>query len=251
MEFVSELSGRWLEVLVAVYLIGMILYGHYRGFIRLAVSLLSLVIALTAVSAAMPYVTDWLKNDTSFYESVKAGAERMAGFTEGPELEEGTGSNPEDAQGASAMAGIEDLTLPEQLKRLLTENNTEEVYERLGVSAFQDYVGGYLADMMLRILVFVALFLVIFIGLRILVVWLDLIAKLPILSGLNQIAGAILGGVEGLIFVWIGCLVLTLFSGTGPGLQVMEQIDASAWLSWLYDHNLLSYLVVGLLAIGF
>ena len=52
MEFVSELSGRWLEVLVAVYLIGMILYGHYRGFIRLAVSLLSLVIALTAVSAA-------------------------------------------------------------------------------------------------------------------------------------------------------------------------------------------------------
>ena len=94
MEFVSELSGRWLEVLVAVYLIGMILYGHYRGFIRLAVSLLSLVIALTAVSAAMPYVTDWLKNDTSFYESVKAGAERMAGFTEGPELEEGTGSNP-------------------------------------------------------------------------------------------------------------------------------------------------------------
>lgn len=251
MEFVSELSGRWLEVLVAVYLIGMILYGHYRGFIRLAVSLLSLVIALTAVSAAMPYVTDWLKNDTSFYESVKAGAERMAGFTEGPELEEGKGSNPEDAQGASAMAGIEDLTLPEQLKRLLTENNTEEVYERLGVSAFQDYVGGYLADMMLRILVFVALFLVIFIGLRILVVWLDLIAKLPILSGLNQIAGAILGGVEGLIFVWIGCLVLTLFSGTGPGLQVMGQIDASAWLSWLYDHNLLSYLVVGLLAIGF
>lgn len=251
MEFVSELSGRWLEVLVAVYLIGMILYGHYRGFIRLAVSLLSLVIALTAVSAAMPYVTDWLKNDTSFYESVKAGAERMAGFTEGPELEEGTDSNPEDAQGASAMAGIEDLTLPEQLKRLLTENNTEEVYERLGVSAFQDYVGGYLADMMLRILVFVALFLVIFIALRILVVWLDLIAKLPILSGLNQIAGAILGGVEGLIFVWIGCLVLTLFSGTGPGLQVMGQIDASAWLSWLYDHNLLSYLVVGLLAIGF
>lgn len=253
MEFVSELSGRWLEVLVAVYLIGMILYGHYRGFIRLAVSLLSLVIALTAVSAAMPYVTDWLKNDTSFYESVKAGAERMAGFSDEPEIEEGAEgeSAPEDVQEPSAMAGIEDLTLPEQLKRLLTENNTEEVYERLGVSAFQDYVGGYLADMMLRILVFVALFLVIFIGLRILVVWLDLIAKLPIFSGLNQIAGAILGGVEGLIFVWIGCLVLTLFSGTGPGLQVMGQIDASAWLSWLYDHNLLSYLVVGLLAIGF
>ena len=39
MEIVSALSSHWLETAVAVYLIGMVLYGHYRGFIRLAVSL--------------------------------------------------------------------------------------------------------------------------------------------------------------------------------------------------------------------
>lgn len=46
MEILEMLSGRWLEVAVAAYLIGMMLYGHYRGFIRIAVSVMSLFITL-------------------------------------------------------------------------------------------------------------------------------------------------------------------------------------------------------------
>ena len=64
MEGVSGFSGHWLEILAAVYLVGMVLYGHYRGFIRLCVSALALVISLVTVRVALPYVTEWLKNDT-------------------------------------------------------------------------------------------------------------------------------------------------------------------------------------------
>lgn len=241
MEIVSALSSHWLETAVAVYLIGMVLYGHYRGFIRLAVSLASLAAALLVVWAVMPYATDWIKNNTGLYESMKAGIEQTAGFTQ----LEGEPDEPSD----EGLA-IEGLELPEQIKRLLSENKTAEDYGSLGAEALQDYVGSYLADIMLRILVFVVLFLAIFILLRVLVFWLDLIAKLPILSGLNQIAGAVLGGLEGLVFVWIGCMILTLASGTGLGGQIMSQVDISPWLSWLYENNLLSYLVLGLLSLG-
>lgn len=241
MEIVSALFSHWLETAVAVYLIGMILYGHYRGFIRLAVSLVSLAAALLVVWAVMPYATDWIKNNTGLYESMKAGIEQTAGFTQ----LEGEPDEPSD----EGLA-IEGLELPEQIKRLLSENKTAEDYGSLGAEALQDYVGSYLADIMLRILVFVVLFLAIFILLRVLVFWLDLIAKLPILSGLNQIAGAVLGGLEGLVFVWIGCMILTLASGTGLGGQIMSQVDISPWLSWLYENNLLSYLVLGLLSLG-
>lgn len=240
MEIVSALSSHWLETAVAVYLIGMVLYGHYRGFIRLAVSLVSLAAALLVVWAVMPYATDWIKNNTGLYESMKAGIEQTAGFTQ----LEGEPDEPSD----EGLA-IEGLELPEQIKRLLSENKTAEDYGSLGAEALQDYVGSYLADIMLRILVFVVLFLAIFILLRVLVFWLDLIAKLPILSGLNQIAGAVLGGLEGLVFVWIGCMILTLASGTGLGGQIMSQVDISPWLSWLYENNLLSYLVLGLLSL--
>ena len=246
MEIVSALSSHWLETAVAVYLIGMVLYGHYRGFIRLAVSLVSLVAALLVVWAVMPYATDWIKNNTGLYESMKAGIEQTAGFTQ----LEGEPDEPSDVGASDEGLAIEGLELPEQIKRLLSENKTAEDYGSLGAEALQDYVGSYLADIMLRILVFVVLFLAIFILLRVLVFWLDLIAKLPILSGLNQIAGAVLGGLEGLVFVWIGCMILTLASGTGLGGQIMSQVDISPWLSWLYENNLLSYLVLGLLSLG-
>ncbi|MFQ8840476.1 MAG: hypothetical protein ACLR8P_05595 [Clostridium fessum] len=36
-------------MVVAVYLVSMVLYGHYRGFVRLAVSAVSLVLSLGVV----------------------------------------------------------------------------------------------------------------------------------------------------------------------------------------------------------
>ena len=43
MEFFRE---NWLQIIVGLYLLGMVLYGHYRGLIRLAVSMLALVVTL-------------------------------------------------------------------------------------------------------------------------------------------------------------------------------------------------------------
>ena len=233
MEIVSILTGRWVEILAAVYLIGMMLYGHYRGFIRMSVSAAALVITLISVHAATPYVTDWLKNDTPLYGAISGGIEHAIGLDE-------------DGRAKERIA-IEGLELPEQIKRLLIENNNSDVYRQMGVELFHDYVTGYLTDMIVRILVFIILFLGIFILLHVIVVWLDLIAKLPILSGLNQIAGAVLGAAEALVFIWIACLVFTALSGTALGRGVLAQVEASVWLSWLYDHNMLTLMIFGIL----
>ena len=40
----AYIKENWLFVVVAVYLVSMVLYGHYRGFVRLAVSAVSLVL---------------------------------------------------------------------------------------------------------------------------------------------------------------------------------------------------------------
>ena len=80
MEISAELSVHWLEIAVAVYLIGMVLYGHYKGFIRLAVSALAIVITLASVHVAMPLVTEWIKNDTAVYGTIKDGIEKAVGL---------------------------------------------------------------------------------------------------------------------------------------------------------------------------
>ena len=104
----------------------------------------------------------------------------------------------------------------------------------------------YLADRVIRVIIFTVLFIVFYAFLHIIIVWLNLISRLPILYGLNKIAGAVLGLTEALIFIWVGALVLTLFSGSEIGKSMITQINGSIWLTWLYDHNMLSYLVVGL-----
>ena len=91
---------------------------------------------------------------------------------------------------------IENLQLPETIKKALVDNNNSEIYRILGVDTFFDYVATYLADMALNLAGAVVLFLAVFVGLRILVRWLDLVARLPVIHGINQIAGAILGGCQ-------------------------------------------------------
>ena len=162
MEGVSGFSGHWLEILAAVYLVGMVLYGHYRGFIRLCVSALALVISLVTVRVALPYVTEWLKNDTPVYESIRQGmadAVGLDGLLDGVlDIGEGTGGN---GAGIGERRTIEELKLPEQMKRILIENNNREVYQMLGVERFGDYVGGYLADTVIKAAASILLFAVV------------------------------------------------------------------------------------------
>lgn len=272
MDAVKIFSQHWLEILIGAYLLGMVLYGHYKGFIRLAVSAMALLITLITVRVAMPYVTGWLKTETPVYQMVQNGLEKAVGLDEllqgpgqGPdampeeEIPEGPGADTsitdgtpeeferEEGKPAFERMIIEALNLPDQLKRALIENNNGEVYRTLGVELFRDYIGSYLTNMIIQIVVFLLLFLMVFILLHILVVGLDLVARLPILSGMNKIAGALLGGAEGLFFIWIACLIFTVLSGTEVGILIMKQIDGSPWLSFLYHNNLLAKLALGVI----
>ena len=82
MDIISVISERWLEFAVAVYLVGMILYGHHKGFIRLVVSVVALVISLITVHLAVPYTINWIKHNTPIYENVKSWVEETAGLDE-------------------------------------------------------------------------------------------------------------------------------------------------------------------------
>ena len=167
----------------------------------------------------------------------------------GSGLPEETGDEEEKDEDVPSVQRtiIENLNLPQNVKSALIENNNHEVYELLGVNAFADYIGNYLADMILNSVGFVLMFAIVYLLIKLVVRWLDLIARLPILSGMNKIAGALLGGVQGLIFLWILCLVLTACSGTSWGMTLIRQVEASKWLSFLYEHNFLNAIVLSVI----
>lgn len=228
---------NWLPIVTGVYLVIMILYGHYRGFIRLAVSLVALVAALVIVNLSMPAVTTFLKENTQIHKSLQDSMKKASGL-------ESAGGDDEELP-AMQRAIIENLNLPQQMKDALIENNNHEIYQMLGVEAFTDYVGNYLADMILNTLGFIIMFVIVYFILQLLMRWLDILARLPLLSGINKVAGALLGGVEGLIFLWIICLVITACAGTSWGMSLIKQIESSNWLSFVYNNNILNLLIKG------
>ena len=233
------IGEQWLPIAVGVFLVSMMLYGHYRGFLRQCVSVGALIITIMAVRYATPYVTGFLQENTQIRQSVAQMMVQATGI-------DGLQEEQEDMPALQRIA-IENLKLPQSMKDALIENNNSEVYQLLGVDRFIEYVSTYLAGMLINAIVSVLMFLATFILIQLLVRWLDLIARLPILSGMNKIAGALLGGVQGLIFLWILCLVLTACSGTSWGMTLIHQVEASKWLSFLYEHNFLNAIVLSVI----
>ncbi len=232
------LTENWLSFSAGVFLLGMVLYGHYRGFLKAAVTLATLVISVVVVRFATPHITTFLRENTEIRHSIERVLIDAAGFSR----------DSEDIQmPAQQRMLIEQLNLPRQMKEALLENNNHEIYHILGVDTFLDYVGTYLVNMILNFIGSIVLFILVNILIRFLVRWADLIARLPVLSGLNQIAGALLGGIQGLLCLWACFVLADLFSRTSWALAVLEQIHGSIWLTFLYNHNLINWIFVNIL----
>lgn len=142
---------------------------------------------------------------------------------------------------------IENMELPENLKTLLIENNNTEVYELLNVSGFHDYVGAYLANMIINAMSYLIAFLVVFTLLRVVLMALDVVTMLPLLHGINKLAGIVLGLMEGVVFVWIAFLLVTVLCNGSLGQRFFELIRENQFLLFLYNQNVIAKIVFGLI----
>lgn len=235
MEIIIE---HWLSVAAGVFLLAMILYGHYRGFLRAAVTLLALILSVVIVRVATPYVTTWIRENDQLQNKIEDILFESAGLSE---------EAMDTLLPAQQRMLIEQLELPRQMKEALLENNNSEMYRLLGVETFLEYIISYLVNMILNLIGSIVLFILVNLSIRLMIRWLDLIAKLPILSGINQIAGAVLGGIQGLLCLWGGCVLADIFSRTAWASAILEQIHISVWLTFLYENNLVNWIFVKIL----
>ena len=95
-----------------------------------------------------------------------------------------------------------------------------------------------MASLLLNILVYVITFFLVNLLLRMTVMTLDVITDLPVLHGINQFFGLVLGLLQGVAVIWIGFLVLTVLVHTDFGTKLMAMVNESAVLSMLYNSNI-------------
>lgn len=219
----------WLGIAVAAFILLSCAIGYYKGFVKEAVSLMFMVLAIIVVWTINPYVSGFLKESTPVYSMIKEQCRE----TISEQL------NSEGNIGEEMQAGIiESLPLPDSLKEGMEANNTSEVYRLLAVDTFSDYIADYLAVMITNGIGFMLSYLIAVIGIRIVTNVLDLMARLPVLNGVNRIAGIVVGGVRGLLIVWIALLILTIFYNTDIGKQGLAMVENDFFLKILYDNNI-------------
>ena len=224
---------------VLILLIYMI-RGFHLGFVKTVFSTFGFIIAITLATNVTPSVSAAL-NSSPLYGIIN---EQVHNGLFGTEESEPAGHDETyisdgDQSGltGSEEAIIESLPLPSFVKNSLILNNNQNVYDTLGISAFEDYVSAYITRLIIQALGYLIVFIIVTLFLKIVVTALDLIAKLPVLRTFNKAGGFIFGVVNGLVVLWIICIVLAMLSGTEIGQTAYAMINESAFLKIVYNSN--------------
>lgn len=227
---------NWLFWITVVFLGFHVIDGYRKGFIRKTVSAVSLILTLVLVTYLTPQITSFLQEHTSLYANLQEKCSEMF-------LDEDYDANVKTDQ----VLLIEHMELPENIKEMLLENNNTEAYDLLAVTGFYDYVGAYLANMILDTLAYLITFVLVFAGMKILLAALDIVTMLPILHGINKLAGGVLGMALGVLQVWLVFLLVSVLCSGDLGKMFFQLISENQFLLFLYEHNLIMNIVFGLI----
>lgn len=269
-----------LEIVIIILTVLLALSGFRKGFVRKLASMVSLVLSLVLVSIFLPYITDFLKEQTPVYEyivercedAVAVQAQNLLARTSGSSNDASDSSDNSSGDAAAdgssgsvastagtvdkeALANtnfgridqmeiIENLPIPQMLKDMLLDYNNDEGYERLQVTRFLDYVSSFVASVILNVVAFILSVLIVQIFLWLVINMLDLLANVPVIRVVNRIAGLALGLLEALFFIWLFFLILSMLSATDVGMFLMSMVQDSEFLGELYDSNLFLTIVL-------
>lgn len=223
------MSITWLgaAALAAILLFGAM--GFRRGFIKEVVATFFIILALLISDALQPSVYNFLREKTPLYSTIQENCRELLATQ--IDSTAGIGRNAQEDL-------IEGLSIPSFLKDALLENNTAEGYKEAAVDTFSEYIAVSIAGMATRGLSFLGTYLLATVLLHLAMAALNLLAKLPLLHGVNKLAGALVGAAKGLLFVWLAMLLLAVFCNTEIGKAGVHLAEQDAFLSLFYQSGL-------------
>lgn len=223
------MAASWIATIVVIaFLIFFACWGFRKGFLRIILSTLSLLITIVAASLLLPWFSGVIA-DSFIGRSVD---EKISSLIE-EKVDDPLVNSVESVQ----QTVIDGLPLPAFIRNDISKKNTPADYLSLKVTDFTDYLKTRLIDLADRTIAFLILAIVIFLIIRILLKLSGMINKVPLIGGVNRFFGGIFGLLEGLLFLWVICLLIMLFSGTSFGMKIVEVINSNAFLKLIYDNN--------------
>ena len=193
--------------------------GYKRGMVKIVLSMAAMIVAYVLAAALTVPVSMALKSATPVYDTIEKSVSTMV------------------KESKVDSTSIEKLNLPAQIEEKIMEGANDVA------SGFNEYLVETISNLILKALTFFILFIVIYIILSIVIKIFDFVSKLPLINTVNKAGGLAVGAAQGLIIVWIGCLVITAFGDKAWAQEAFRQINDNKLLTFIYENNPIIFLV--------
>jgi uncharacterized membrane protein required for colicin V production len=218
-----------LEIVVAFILLVFGLKGMKQGLVLTICSLVTMFLAITVTQTVTPQISARLRENEKVVDVISEQVQNVLFHEENSQKREKLSDNEK----------IEALGIPKMLKEDLLENANQKKYNELGAASVNEYVSVYIAYWIINSITYIVVFLIVLSILKILIHALNIITKLPVVNTLNKLGGLGIGVLEGLVIIWIGFVLITATCSTALGNSMLNQINKSRWLLYLYNNNLI------------
>ena len=219
------------------FILLLVFRGYRKGFFKSAASAIGIVLAVLLTAILYPGVNKLLCQYTVLDDVIE---QKIIEKFELPEETKTATRNEE-------IDTIENLDLPDNVKGWLIANCNGETFLESGVDNVCSYIAKSLTAMVMRGISYVLTLLVLLLLLHILIMVLDVANYIPIVKSINKAGGAIFGAGQGILIVWIFMGIVTLLSTFSWAYQVIQMIDESPLLAWLYKKDIFLKIIVDIL----
>ena len=235
------MAVSWIVMIIVILiLLAFLIIGAYKGFLRIILTTFSLIITIILAGVLAKPLADFAENRTVIGPRIETKIENYVNEKLGP-----VSGTVETAE----TSFIEALPLPAAMKEDLKAKNTVAGYVDQGVDNFAEFIAKNLTTIIIKVFSYVLLFILIFLVLRLILRLSNMINHIPILGGINRLGGAIIGLAEGVLFLWVACMVVMMLSGSDLGIACEKVIRENPVLTFIYEHNYLMDIVNGVLGI--
>lgn len=274
---------NWVLALVAAIFIIGCAQGYRKGIIRIAVSLISMFVSIIACMFVTPALCTAIKNNTEIHSKMTASVYNIIiksdmyndAYDEAVDksisyVSGNMGITDSEAKGVIESfaennlseyeaqvteyvnAIAEEMKLPKSVMEgyktsLLSDTVNELLTEKtVGVKSMLAAIfAARLADMAINSIVYIAVFAVVYIILKIVLMATGVVASLPFIRQANKMVGLGFGALEALVIVWLVFTVITAMGNFIWAQDALSLIGDNAFLRILYEKNVVTKTILG------
>lgn len=214
-----------------------IVFSMKRGFIIASKSILALILTAILLSSMQPVVLGFLQS-TSASEGIRnMVSKNIAQGYQKQQLPEDTDTT--DTQNTEIICTS--LGFPKFMENSIRKTVSQMTEIKNNV---MEVITDAVTLMILKVISMILVFLLVRIFVFLLLKLLESLFQLPGLKTINKTLGAVLGIINALLFVYIICGAVSLFTPAEKLVGIEEMVKSTYLLKYFYENNILMSLFI-------